>query len=87
MCLRQMYTLINPPGVKCFVLVLGAKIPNFKEGSTLYIGARFSRVVVISSIPNYRPLRSHRAEIQGYKGIFLTRVVFSFPSKYAHIYA
>ena len=50
MCLRQTYTLINPPDVKCVVLVLGAKIQIFKEGSTLYMGARISKFLWLLGI-------------------------------------
>ena len=43
--LTKLLTPVNPPCINCVILVLGTKRHIFKEGSTLYKGARVSKAV------------------------------------------
>ena len=42
--------MINPLGGRCVVLILRAILPIFKEGSTLYMGARTSKFLWLLGI-------------------------------------
>ena len=71
--------MINPLGGKCVVLVLRPILTIFKEGSTLYKGARISKFVWLLGIneTSTTPNCSGPIPVQKSRGNSVPGVVFS----------